>query len=391
MTTALVTYSTKPRGGVVHTLALAEALFEAGEDIHVVALGDDETGFYRPTSVPHTFIAAPPWAETLDERVFRSVDALAEGLAALADRFSILHTQDCIAARAACRVRNRSSGSGRRVTVVRTVHHVDDFTTQALIDCQRQAILEPDALVVVSQHWQELLQREYGVEATVIYNGVDADRFTAEPAFDREAVRSTISAGDRFLFLTVGGIEPRKGTIEMIEALALLKDRLAVRPLLAIIGGHSFQDHFVYRDEALRRAEKLGMSLESDIVILGTVSERKLVEWYNSADGFLFPSVKEGWGLVAMEAMAAGLPLIASDIPVFREYLVDSESALLIPPGDPESLAKAMGLVMEDEDLRSRLRAAGLDLVRRFTWDRAAGDHCTLYRRLRSEQERPTG
>lgn len=391
MTTALVTYSTKPRGGVVHTLALAEALHQAGEDIHVIALGDEDTGFFRSPNVPHTFVPAPPWAETLDERVFRSVDALAEGLASLVDRFPILHTQDCIAARAACRVRDEAMGSGRRVTVVRTVHHVDDFTTQALIDCQRQAILEPDELIVVSRHWQELLWRDYGVEATVIYNGVDANRLTVGQGFDREAVRATIPAGDRFLFLTVGGIEPRKGTIEMIEALALLKRSLATPPLLAIIGGHSFQDHLAYREAALRRAEELGMSFESDIVILGTVSERKLVEWYNSADGFLFPSVKEGWGLVAMEALAAGLPLIASEIPVFKEYLVDGESALLVPPGDPESLAGAMHRVTEDEDLRSRLRAAGLDLVRRFTWARAAEEHQTLYQRVRGEQQLQTG
>lgn len=391
MTTALVTYSNKPRGGVVHTLALAEALFDAGEDIHVIALGDDETGFYRPVNVPHTFIPAPPWADTLDERVFRSVDALAEGLTPLVDRFAILHTQDCIAARAACRVRDEASGSAHRVTVARTVHHVDDFTTQALIDCQRQAIFEPDELIVVSQHWRELLAREYEVEATVIYNGVDAARLTAGPGFDREAVRATISAGDRFLFLTVGGIEPRKGTLEMIEALALLKRRLGVPPLLVIVGGHSFQDHAAYREAALQRAGELGLSLESDIVILGTVSERELVEWYNSADGFLFPSVKEGWGLVAMEAMAAGLPLIASDIPVFREYLVDGESALLIRPGDPESLAEGVQRVLEDEHLRSRLQEEGLDLVRRFTWDRAAADHRALYETLRTDQQLPAG
>ena len=392
MTTALVTYSTKPRGGVVHTLELADALVEAGEDVHVIALGDESTGFFRPTSVPHTFIPAPPWADTLDERVFRSVDALAEGLASMSDRFSILHTQDCIAARGACRVRDERETRGQgRPTVIRTVHHVDDFTTQALIDCQRQAIHEPDELIVVSKHWQENLRKDYGVDAQVIHNGVDAGKLARPSGLDRPLLRSAIPAEGRFLFLTVGGIEPRKGTIEMFEALALLKSRLATPPLLAIVGGHSFQDHRRYREAAFQRAEELGLSFETDIIQLGTVSDRRLVEWYHSADAFLFPSVKEGWGLVAMEALAAGLPLIATEIPVFREYLTDDETALLVPPGDAESLATVMQRMMEDEDLRSRLRAAGLELVRRFTWDRAAEEHRTLYQRVRREQQLPTG
>src|ERR1700738_2047093 len=138
---ALVTYSTKPRGGGGHPLALAEALAALGQDPTVIALADldRDDGFYRPTTAPYALIQAPAPAPTLEERVFSSVDALADGLADLAGEFDIIHTQDCIAARAATKVR----GLGAEVTVLRTVHHVDDFTTQALVDCQRQAILEP--------------------------------------------------------------------------------------------------------------------------------------------------------------------------------------------------------------------------------------------------------
>ena len=392
MTTALVTYSTKPRGGVVHTLELADALVAAGEDVHVIALGDESAGFFRPTSVSHTLIPAPPWADTLDERVFRSIDALAEGLASMADRFSILHTQDCIAARSGCRVRDERARRGQgRPTVIRTVHHVDDFTTEALIDCQRQAIHEPDKLIVVSKHWQENLRKDYGVDAQVIHNGVDVGKLARPAGLEKPLLGSVIPAEGRFLFLTVGGIEPRKGTIEMFEALALLKSRLATPPLLVIVGGHSFQDYRQYREAAFQRAGELGLSLETDIVQAGTVSDQRLVEWYHSADAFLFPSVKEGWGLVAMEALAAGLPLIATQIPVFREYLTDEETALLVPPGDAESLALAMQRVIEEEDLRSHLRAAGLDLVDRFSWDRTAEEHRALYQRVRSDQQLPTG
>jgi glycosyltransferase-like protein len=373
---ALVTYSTRPRGGVVHTLELAEALQRAGEPVHIVALGDPDVGFFRSTTVPHTIIPAPPHEGTLEERVFRSLDTLAEGLAALADRFQILHTQDCIAARAACRVRD----SGAPVTVVRTVHHVDDFTTEALIDCQRRAIHEPDHLIVVSDYWRQVLAADYGVTADVILNGVNADSLVPPSHLNRSVIRSRIGADGRFLFLTVGGIEPRKGTLEMIEAMAKSRDRQTRPPVLAIIGGHSFQDHNPYRERVLERVVQLELSLETDVVQLGTVSDQQLVEWYHSADAFLFPSIKEGWGLVAMEALATGLPLIATDIPVFREYLTDRHDALLVPPGDPSSLADAMLEIMDDPRLRTRLVAAGRQTVSAYTWSEAARRHVALYR-----------
>jgi glycosyltransferase involved in cell wall biosynthesis len=164
--------------------------------------------------------------------------------------------------------------------------------------------------------------------------------------------------------------------------MALLKERLEDPPLAAIVGGHSFQDHTAYRQAALARAAELGVSMKTDIIQLGTVSDLVLVEWYHSADAFLFPSVKEGWGLVAMEALAVGLPLIATDIPVFREYLADGETALLVPPGDSGALADVMQRVMEDEGVRKSLADAGPEVARRFTWHRAATDHERLYREM---------
>jgi glycosyltransferase-like protein len=381
---ALVTYSTNPRGGVVHTLSLGEALHAAGRPVCVVALGDPDEGFHRPIAVPHILIAAPPKAATLEERVFDSVDALASGLAALTDRFSIFHTQDCISARAACRVRD----GGARVAVLRTVHHVDDFTTQALINCQRQAILEPDRLLVVSEHWRQTLRADYGVDAEVVHNGVDAQRFRPISAERRLAMRAQVGR-DRFVFLAVGGIEPRKGSVYLIEAMAELKRRGGRCPVLVVVGGHSFQDYEAYREAALARLAELGLELGTDVVLLGTVSDDELAGWYRAADALAFPSVKEGWGLAVLEAMSADLPVIASDIPVFREYLTDGENALLPPAGDPSALADAMHSLMVDGDLRDKLRRQGRDVARRFTWTGSARRHAEIYGAVLASLGRP--
>ena len=386
----LVCHSTRPRGGLVHTLSLGEALLAAGVDAHLVALGDPAAGLFRATPLPHTIVPSPPPGETLEERVFAAVDALEAGLGALCPPGPvILHAQDCIAARAACRIRDGHALTGPRpgAVVVRTVHHVDDFTTPALIECQQRAILDPDRVLVVSEHWRKLLADDYGVDATVVRNGVDPDRFGAGTAGERERFRARAGAGpDTFLILTVGGIEPRKGSVTLLEAMADVrelhlppKSNNGSRPVLAVVGGHTFFDYRAYRDSALARLPELGLVEGRDILLLGTVSEDDLGAWYRAADAFAFPSVKEGFGLVVLEALAAGLPVVASDIPVFAEYLRDGESALLVPPGDPGALAEALRRLAGDPALRQELAAGGKPLVDRFTWAASARTHRDIY------------
>jgi glycosyltransferase-like protein len=375
---ALVTYSTKARGGVVHTLALAEALTAAGVPVHVVTLGEPGASFYRPTSVPYTIVPAPPPADTLEQRVFASVDALERGLRSFGNRFTLVHTQDCISARAAARVRD--AGIGPRV--VRTVHHIDDFTTPALIDCQRQAVLEPDSVLVVSNVWRDLLRAEFGVDAQVVHNGVYVERFAPIPPSRRTELRSRIGAADRFLYLAVGGVEPRKGSVHLFEALGRLHQRWGPTSVLAVIGGHSFQDYAKYRSDALAGLDRLGLTLGRDVVLLGTVAETDMAAWYRAADALAFPSVKEGFGLAVLEAMSADLPVITSDLPVFREYLRPGRDALMPAVGDVSALAGALHTVATDEAVRRTLIDGGREVAARYSWQASAEEHRSVYARL---------
>ena len=376
----LVTYSVKPRGGVVHTLALAEALHAAGYPVLVIALGDPGAGFFRPVAAPFTIIAAPDSLPTLEERVFANVDALAAGLGPLAAEFPILHTQDCISARAACRVRDGAAGPPP--VVVRTVHHVDDFTSGSLIDCQRQAILEPDRILVVSERWREILAEEYRTGAEVVHNGVDVARFCSADPNLAAALRQQAGAADRPLILAVGGIEPRKGSDTLMAAIAALC-REGRRLVLAVVGGHSFQDYREYRDRVLSSLPGLGLRLDDDVVLLGTVPDAELPGWYATADVFAFPSTKEGWGLAVLEAMSAGLPVVASDLPVFHEYLRPGRDALMVPVNDAGALATALAAVLDDPQLAARLCSAGRAVCARYTWARSAAEHQKIYAEVR--------
>jgi glycosyltransferase-like protein len=392
----LVTYSVKPRGGVVHTLALAEALHAAGYPVRVIALGDPAAGFFRPVAAPFTIIEAPPGLPTLEERVFANVDALAAGLGDLVAGLPILHTQDCISARAAARVRDAAAGPPP--VVVRTVHHVDDFTSPSLIDCQRRAISEPDRILVVSERWREILAEDYGASADVVHNGVDVARFRSADPDLVAALRQRAGAGGaggaagaagaagRPLILAVGGIEPRKGSDTLMAAVAALsrsEGRSGRRPVLAVVGGHSFQDYREYRDRVLASLPGLGLRLDDDVVLLGTVPDAELPGWYAAADVLAFPSTKEGWGLAVLEAMSAGLPVVASDLPVFREYLRPGQDALMVPVDDAAALATALAAVLDDSALADRLRAAGYQVCARFTWDRCAAEHQRIYADLK--------
>ena len=183
------------------------------------------------------------------------------------------------------------------------------------------------------------------------------------------------------MLLAVGGVEPRKGSRELFEAVGLLRAR-GHRVVLVILGGHSFQDYEAYRLETLALLPGLGLGLGDDIVQIGTVDDLTLAQWFRAADILAYPSVKEGFGLVALEALAADLPVVASSIPVFSEFLTDHVNALLPRVCDPVALANSLEELILDHALRATLVAAGREVVPRYTWDASAARHAQLYAEL---------
>ncbi|MCX6462268.1 MAG: MSMEG_0565 family glycosyltransferase [Pseudonocardiales bacterium] len=344
---ALLTYSTKPRGGVVHTLALAEALAALGVDVTVWTLGrGGDAGFFRPVDPAVTVRIVPlPEidGETVGERVLRSIAVLGS---AFTGTYDVVHAQDCISANA---VRAR----------VRTVHHLDHFTTPQLAACHERAIVEPETHVCVSDAVAAELAAGWGITATVVPNGVHAERFAAAVPAERPAP----------YVLTVGGIEPRKGSLELLEAFARMRTPGVE---LVIAGGETVFDHRAYRAAWERRAAELGVAP----VVLGTVADDALPPLVAGAGVFAFPSVKEGFGIAAMEALAAGVPLVLSDLPVFRETFAGAAAFA----SGPQALAAALdGALARPDPAR---RAAGRALAARYTWASAAARHLDLYRSL---------
>jgi glycosyltransferase-like protein len=356
---ALLTYSTRPRGGVVHTLALAEAMARAGHDVSVWSLGrGGDSAFFRPVDPAVTLRLVPfpdvP-GEDVGTRILRSIELL--GHAFHDDSYDVVHAQDCISA-------NAVPGC------VRTVHHLDTFTTPALAACHERAIVTPRALVCVSAAVAAEVATGWGRAPTVIPNGVEAARFAAAAGPEGESGRRAWRERLGRYVLAVGGIEPRKGTRDLIEAFALVRARLPELSLV-VAGGETLFDYREYRDQVFARAAELGVVP----VVLGPVDHDQLPTLVAAADVFAFPSTKEGFGLAAMEALAAGVPVVTRDLPVLREVFGGAASFASDPAGMAEALLAEGG---------PERRAAGRALAHGHSWDAAAVEHIRLYDSLAS-------
>jgi len=116
--------------------------------------------------------------------------------------------------------------------------------------------------------------------------------------------------------------------------------------------------------------------------VLGTLADWEIERLYRAADAFAFPSTNEGFGLAALEALASGLPVVASDLDALTTFLADDRTALLVGIGDSEALGAALARLGRDESIRRRLRANGLRVAADYTWNRGAIEHERVYREL---------
>ena len=208
------------------------------------------------------------------------------------------------------------------------------------------------------------VRRGWGFDPTVIPNGVDAERFSAAAESGRTHWQEKFG---RYV-LAVGGIEPRKGSLDLLDAFSRLADR---NLRLVFAGGETLFDYRDYRAEFDVRATELAV----EPVILGTVDDDELPHLVAQAAVLPFFSTKEGFGLAAMEALAASTPVVARDLPVLREVFGDSVTYA--------SSVGSMATELERAVREPRDRLPGLALARSLTWDEAARRHLEFYSSLR--------
>ncbi|MCR5858101.1 MSMEG_0565 family glycosyltransferase [Mesorhizobium sp. J428] len=373
---AMLAHSTNPRGGVVHAMQLSEALEDLGHTVTLHAPDSSGNGFFRrPRCDARTFpvVTAPSGMTAMVEQ--RIADYVRHFESAAARRFDLFHAHDGISGNALATLKERGLIAG----FVRTVHHVDDFADPRLAELQARAIRAADRCFVVSRTWQSRLTAEWGIAADLTGNGVATDRFGPHLDGTEQPLRDSLGLGAGPVLLSVGGVEVRKNTVRILEAFLQLR-LLFPDAQLVIAGGASLLDHGAFQREFSTRLASAG-SAAAGVHVVGPLADADMAPLYRLAHALVFPSVREGFGLCVLEAMASGTPVVVSSIAPFTEYLADQD-AIWCDPLKPASIADAMALSF-NETLRRRLAERGLAIAAAHGWERVAKAHLPAYSELR--------
>jgi glycosyltransferase involved in cell wall biosynthesis len=208
---------------------------------------------------------------------------------------------------------------------------------------------------------------------TVVHSGVDCERFRPPTSQERADSRRALNISDTdFVISAVGALEQRKGHRYLIEAIGVLAARPASSKVKCFIVGQGSIHKVLQGEIAVSR------TLER-IKLVGRVDDPREILW--ASDVFAMPSLKEGLGVAALEAMASGLPVIASDVGGLREVVKDDSSGFVVPPANAGAIAAAIGRLAESAELRSQMGAAArARVVENYSIETMAARTLALYR-----------
>jgi glycosyltransferase involved in cell wall biosynthesis len=206
----------------------------------------------------------------------------------------------------------------------------------------------------------------------IVPEGVDLDKFRSSPIRHRG-----------INLVCAGRIAPNKGQDVLLLAFKAVKEKYPDCRLYLVGGVLGGQKD--YYNKLRRLAETLNLG---DVVFTGYVSDEDLVRYYSLADIYVQPSVgEEGWGMGIVEAFACGKPVVCSDI-FYRTGVADVDRALIVKGGDSRGLAKAIELLIEDEELRKRLAKNGYKFAQKLSWKRMADDVLQAINSLVSDKKK---
>jgi phosphatidylinositol alpha-mannosyltransferase len=353
-------YSWDVPGGVQqHIRDLAEALIGMGHEISVIAPADEDRPL--PRYVVPTGKAMPvPYNGSVARLSFGPLSANRVRRWLRDGDFDVLHVHEPTVPSLpllACWV---ASGP-----IVATVHTAMPrsrvlLATQPVL---RTALEKIDARIAVSEAARTTFVEHLGGDAVLIPNGVATHRYREARPIDgwpgADGVIGFLGRMD----------EPRKGLPLLLKAFELLAEgRPGLRLLIAGPGDADEQRH------------KLPAALRDRAVFLGEVSEEDKIRVLHSVDVFCSPNTGgESFGIVTAEAMAAGLPIVASDIPAFRQVLREGQAGELFAVGDPADLARAAARLLDDPGRRAEFSVAALDAVADYDWDTVARNVVSVY------------
>lgn len=265
------------------------------------------------------------------------------------EKFDIIHHHEPLVPLLSAQILDRKS-----CPQVATFHAFGGFSFSywAFRGIAQRYMSKLDGRIAVSSAARHFISRYFPGDYRIIPNGVDADFFANAKPFPEYRDGKT-----NLLF--VGRVEPRKGALYLVRAYAKLKQRYPETRLIVVGRGPQLGDlrEFVHREQV------------RDVLFAGRVSDVDKARFYKTADVFCAPSTgQESFGVVLLEAMAAGTAAVASDIHGYKKVVQRNVSGLLVEPRDADALCSALERLVNEPSLRTQLGAAGSIRAREFDW-----------------------
>jgi D-inositol-3-phosphate glycosyltransferase len=403
-TCPLATLGGKDTGGMnVYVRDLARELGRRGIGVDVYTRSQDE-------HVPHVLhdlgygnrivhVPAGPESPLSKEHLYDHLPAFVGGVAEFASgkglSYDLIHSHYWLSGLAGLDLRERWG-----VPLIHMHHTLGEMKNRVArspeervsplrIASEHKLLSSADRIVAATQAEMaqfQWLYREEASQSVVIPPGVDTSHFYPIPA-DEAKEFVGIPCGARLL-LFVGRIEPLKGIDTLFEAMAILQRQGVLAECevcLAVIGGEPDADPEKMTSEMARLQElRDRLGLERLVTFLGRRDQDTLQYYYSAAEAVIVPSHYESFGLVALEAMACGTPVVASETGGLVFLVRDGETGFHVPVGDAASLAERLGRLILEPDLRERLGRQAHEHARAYDWSAIAVQIVLLYRSILS-------
>jgi phosphatidylinositol alpha-mannosyltransferase len=358
----------RPGGVQVHVRQLARSLEDRGHDVLVLAPASAATSAPPPVRLVGRTVAVPYGGTVapicFSRRSFRRVRRLIEVFEP-----DVVHVHEPLTPST-----SMLAIFAATAPVVATFHAFAERSRlmELMAPVLRTVHRRVAAPVAVSRAAARFLARAVPGDAEVVPNGLDVERFS-HPGPPPEGLPTGR------LVLWVHRLDPQKGFPTALRAFARLAAELDDVQLVVVGDGRDRDAVGLLSDRVRRR-----------VVMLGAVPNDDLPGFLAAADVFVAPAVgQESFGISLVEAMAAGLPVVASDIPGYDEVVDHEVDGLLVPPRDPNALAAALRRVLEEPDLAAALSRAGRERAAGYSWDVVTPRLEEIYRRVVQGARRP--
>ena len=336
-------------------------------------------------------LAAGAEAPMARERVYDHMDEFVEGVEAWriaeAIDYDLIHAHYWLSGVAALTLKRRWSVPVLQMfhTLARLKNRVArspaELEPLVRVEEETRIVSDADRIVAANVVERAELLRDYGAHASRIATipcGVDTDLFTPG---DRAEARRRLGLDDRPVLLWVGRIAPIKGLDTLLDTVARLRE--AGRDMrLLVVGGEADEPTNGHETSLRRRIAALGLG--ESVRFVGPQPQSVLPLYYAAADVTVLPSYYESFGMVALEAMACGSPVIASRVGGLVTTVRDGVTGFLVPDGDVEALAERIETLVGDPELRWRLGREGVRWAAQHRWPCVAEAVCKEYASLES-------